>query len=104
MDPTHSYLRPDDTTVQEALYQTARLAVWFDRYDPSYQGHPNIRISRTIVCICIGDEVIWNSKDNTIEQLDFTWIMGEYRRVLKERYEPVEAWFNDQTTFTGDQT
>lgn len=88
--------------IDRALQITREVAFWFDRYDSTYEGHPNVRISRTVLCIAIGDEAIWVSSLNTTEQLTFNWVMREYRRVLTERYEPLEKWFADNTTFTGD--
>lgn len=97
------FLRCDNDQLSRALLITRQVAEWFDNYDPGYEGHPNIRVSRTLLAVCIGDECVWNSKDNQDDQLTFTWVMGEYRRVVGERYKPLSRWYKDWTTFTGDQ-
>lgn len=83
-----------------ALVVVDKLTAWFAEFDPQATSVPNLRVSMALLAVCIGDESIWNSNDNKEEELTFPWVLGEYKRILRDRIRPLDLYFEQQKTYT----
>lgn len=76
----------------KALEVLGELCDWFEQNHPDCSSKPNLRVGREVLCVCVGDEALWNSSDNYLEELTCDWMLKAYEKDLRERLEVVEKW------------
>lgn len=89
MLPNFSY---DSKEVAEAFRVMGQLDYWLGYYDSDCKAVANVRCSKTLLAVCIGEEPLWNSNDNTSEQLTFDFVMQKWEQIIRERLEPIKKW------------
>lgn len=92
MDQTINYDTITNERTARAFVMLWELTDWFATWHPHATVVPNIRVSRTVLSLCIGDDAIWNSEENTPDQLALVWILNEWMRGLLDDLKCISDW------------
>ena len=86
---------PNNEVTIQALRVVQELNDWFEAHDPEATSKPNLRIGRELVGVCLGEQVLWNSNDNKLEELTIGFMLRSYELDLRARLDQLTKWVGD---------